>query len=63
MEVTHLEQTIVAPEEVSVASLISELVSISSFKEDQRAALEARMNGKDALALLLTSFSNSQTLG
>ena len=41
MEVTHLEQTIVAPEEVSAASLISELVSIYSLKEDQRAALEA----------------------
>ena len=45
MEVTHLEPTMVAPEEVSVdtaiASVISELESISSLREKQRMSLKA----------------------
>ena len=51
METTSLEQTMVAPKEVSIdtvtASVISELESISSLKEEQRAAF---LHGKDVLA-------------
>ena len=45
METTRLEQTMAAPEEVSadtvMASVISDLESVSSLKEKQRTALKA----------------------
>ena len=63
MEVSHLKLTMVAPEEVSVdtvvASVISELERISSLKEEQRTTLKAFINGKDVFALLLASFCKS----
>ena len=51
-----------APKEVSVAaiaSVISELVSISSLKEEQRTALKAFLDGKNVFALLPTGFGKS----
>ena len=52
-----LKTTMAAPKKVSVdaaiASIISELESISSLKEEQRTALKAFLNGKDVFVLLL----------
>ena len=51
-----------ATEEVSVtaiASVISELESISSLKEEQRTALKAFLDEKDVFALLPTGFGKS----
>ena len=58
MEVTCLEQTMAAPEEVTVdaviASVTSELESISSLKEEQRMTLKASLEGEDVFARLPT---------
>ena len=51
-----------APDEVSVdtktASVISELESISSLKEEQRMTLKAFNNSKDVFALLPAGFTS-----
>ena len=63
MEATLLEQRMAAPEEVSVdtviASVISEVESISSLTDEQRAALMDFIHGKDVFTLLLTGFGKS----
>lgn len=51
-----------APKEVSVAavaSVISELESLSSLKEEQITTLKALLDGKDAFSLLPTVFGMS----
>ena len=56
MEVTHLKQTMVVLEEVSVESVLSELESISSLKEKQRTTF---LHRNDVFNLLPSSFGNS----
>ena len=56
----HSKQQWAAPKEVNVdaavASVISELESISSLKETQRTTLEDFLDGKHVFALLPTGF-------
>ena len=67
METACFKQTMAAPEEVSldteIASVISELESISSSKEEQRTTLKAFLHGKDVFSLLPTSFCKSLIYG
>ena len=53
---THLEQTTAVPEEVSIdtaiASVTSEVESISSLKEEQRRTLKAFLHVKDIFTLI-----------
>ena len=57
----RLEQIMVAPEELSVDTVIlsvtSELESICSLKEEQRTTLKVFFRGKDVCALLPTDKS------
>ncbi len=40
--------------DAAVASVLSDLESISSLKKEQRASLKASLDGKDVFTLLLT---------
>lgn len=46
--------------DVAVGAVLSELVGVFTFKQEQRAALKALLGEKDVFTVVLTGFSESE---